>query len=136
MVRKIMTAVIIFLLAGMSVGCGKRENNGGKLTPVKFTVVKKDDLPEEVTKAVEKKGQKKFLLTCGWDDSLYIARGYGIQSSGGYSIQVDYVNENDKEIHIKTRLVGPDSREKQKEAVSCPFIVVKVTENNKAVIFD
>ena len=70
------------------------------------------------------------------ENELYLMRGYGIQSTGGYSIQVEYVTENKEEIHVKTKLIGPESKEEQKDAISCPYIVVKIEKRDKRVIFD
>ena len=70
------------------------------------------------------------------EGELYILKGYGIQSTGGYSIRVEYVKEIEDEIHIRTELVGPDSAETAREAVSNPYLVVKVDAADKTVIFD
>jgi len=46
------------------------------------------------------------------------------------------VTETTEEIHIKTKLVGPDSSSTETEAVSCPVIVVKMEAREKKIIFD
>ena len=99
-------------------------------------VVKKEELPPEVKKIIEVKKQEEFQMAYQCEGELYLLRGYGIQSSGGYSIQVEYVRENEEELHIKTRLLGPESREEQKDTISCPSIVVKVENRNKKIVFD
>ena len=94
------------------------------------------ELPPEVKKIIEVKKQEEFQMAYQCEGELYLLRGYGIQSSGGYSIQVEYVRENEEELHIKTRLLGPESREEQKDTISCPSIVVKVENRNKKIVFD
>lgn len=103
---------------------------------VDYTVVKKEDLPAEVKKVIDSKKQERFQMTYQGEGELYIMKGYGIQSSGGYSIQVEYVTENEEEVHVKTKLVGPASREEQKDTISSPYLVVKMEDRDKKVIFD
>ena len=74
---------ILVLVLGVS-GCdGKTEE---ELTPVDFTVVSFDDIPKDFLAQIEEKKSMDFRLTYAADGWLYIARGYGEQSSGGYSI--------------------------------------------------
>ena len=133
--QRVIFAGIIFLTVFLT-GCMVGEKNSGGMSDVEFTVMKKDDLPEEVKEMINGNEQEEFQMTCGWEKELYLMRGYGIQSTGGYSIQVEYVTENEKELHIKTHLMGPGSREMRKQGISCPYIVVKVDNSGKTVIFD
>ena len=50
-------------------------------------------------------------MTYQEEDMLYLLQGYGIQSSGGYSIRVEKVSENDTELHVKTKLIGPKGKD-------------------------
>lgn len=117
-------------------GCRIVQEEKEEGEPVEYTVVKKEDLPVEVKTAAEEKKQEEFQMTWQCEGVLYLMRGYGIQSSGGYSIQVLSVTETKEELHVQTKLVGPVSRESQKEAISCPYIVIKVEDRDKKVIFD
>ena len=67
---------------------------------------------------------------------LYLLQGYGIQSSGGYSIRVEKVSENDTELHVKTKLIGPEGKSGETEGISCPYLVIKVENRHKKVVFD
>lgn len=127
---------MLALLAVSIAGCSmiQKKNKEGK--KVDYTVVKNEDRPAEVKKVIDVKKQEGFQMTYQCEGELYMLKGYGIQSTGGYSIQVEYVTETEEEIHIKTKLVGPASREEQKDAISCPVIVVKVENRDKKVIFD
>ena len=70
------------------------------------------------------------------EDMLYLLQGYGIQSSGGYSIRVEKVSENDTELHVKTKLIGPKGKDGGTEGISCPYLVIKVENRHKKVVFD
>ena len=135
MEKRLSLICLIAWLAFSIVGCGMLQKNS-EAKEVDYTVVKKEELPPEVKKIIEVKKQEEFQMAYQCEGELYLLRGYGIQSSGGYSIQVEYVRENEEEIHIKTRLLGPESREEQKDTISCPSIVVKVENRNKKIVFD
>ena len=127
---------LITLLVFCIVGCGMMQKKSGEEKEVDYTVVKKDDLPAEVRKVIDIKEQEEFQMSYQCEGELYLLQGYGIQSTGGYSIQVEYVKENSEELHVKTKLIGPSSREEQKDAISCPWIVIKTENRNKKIIFD
>ena len=134
--KRLSFVFLIMLLAFCIVGCSVIRKKTGEEKKVDYTVVKKEELPPEVKKVIEIKKQEEFQMSYQCEGELYLMRGYGIQSTGGYSIQVEYVTENNEEIHIKTKLVGPESREEQKDAISCPYIVVKIEKRYKKIIFD
>ena len=136
MEKRLSLICLIAWLAFSIVGCGMLRKKNSEAKEVDYTVVKKEELPSEVKKIIEVKKQEEFQMAYQCEGELYLLRGYGIQSSGGYSIQVEYVRENEEEIHIKTRLLGPESREEQKDTISCPSIVVKVENRNKKIVFD
>lgn len=134
--KRMLFVFLIALLAVCIVGCSMIQKKTGEEKKVDYTVVKKEELPPEVKKVIEIKKQDEFQMSYQCENELYLMRGYGIQSTGGYSIQVEYVTENKEEIHVKTKLIGPESKEEQKDAISCPYIVVKIEKRDKRVIFD
>lgn len=82
----------------------------GKEHAVEYTVLGEDQIPDEIRKVVDVKKQEEFQMTYQEEDMLYLLQGYGIQSSGGYSIRVEKVSENDTELHVKTKLIGPEEK--------------------------
>ncbi len=127
---------MITFLALSIVGCGMMQKQKEEGTDVDYTVVKKADYPQEITEFIELKRQEKFQVSFQCQDSLYLVRGYGIQSTGGHSIQVEYIREMGDELHIKTKLIGPDASEQHQDVMSCPIIVVKMESRDKKIIFD
>lgn len=128
--------MITFLVISI-VGCGvMQKKKEGEEAAIDYTVVKTADYPLEIREFLEEKRQEKFQVSFLCQGSLYLMQGYGIQTSGGYSIQVEYVRENSEEVHIKTKLTGPDVSEKHLDAMSCPVIVVKIEARDKKIIFD
>ena len=95
-----------------------------------------DQIPDEIRKVVDVKKQEEFQMTYQEEDMLYLLQGYGIQRSGGYSIRVEKVSENDTELHVKTKLIGPKGKDGGTEGISCPYLVIKVENRHKKVVFD
>lgn len=127
---------LIAFLAFSIVGCSMMQKQKEEGTDVDYTVLKSSEWPEEIQKVIEEKKQEQFQMTYRCDGELYLMKGYGIQTSGGYSIQVQYVKETSDSLHFKTQLIGPSAKEQKQEAVSCPMIVVKVEYRDKMIIFD
>ena len=46
------------------------------------------------------------------------------------------VSENDTELHVKTKLIGPRGKDGGTEGISCPYLVIKVENRHKKVVFD
>lgn len=102
--------------------------------PVAYTVVEKSDIPEELSRIMEEKKEKEFQLSYETGEDLYLAKGYGRQMSGGYSIQVEELGESGNGLFFVTRLLGPeDLKEAGVPSYSC--IVIKTSRQKKPVTF-
>ena len=103
--RSMVLLLLIVVLAGSIWGCGRMRQKKEKEHGVEYTVLGEDQIPDEIRKVVDVKKQEEFQMTYQEEDMLYLLQGYGIQSSGGYSIRVEKVSENDTELHVKTKLI-------------------------------
>ena len=72
-----------------------------------------------------------------YDDGeyLYIAKGYGMQETGGYSIVVDELKSSTDSLFFKTKLVGPGKDKEISNIKTYPYIVLKTEKTNMEVIF-
>ena len=102
--------------------------------PVAYTVVEKSDIPEELSRIMEEKKEKEFQLSYETGEDLYLAKGYGRQMSGGYSIQVEELGESGNGLFFVTRLLGPEDL-KEAGVPSYPCIVIKYSRQKKPVTF-
>ena len=102
--------------------------------PVAYTVVEKSDIPEELSRIMEEKKEKEFQLSYETGEDLYLAKGYGRQMSGGYSIQVEELGESGNGLFFVTRLLGPEDL-KEAGVKSYPCIVIKKKKKKKPVTF-
>lgn len=101
-----------------------------------FTVVPREDMPDEIKGIIEEKQSGEFTMSYGMDGYLYIMRGYGTMPTGGYSIRVDSLAETSDEIFFHTTLVGPQASEPVNKMKTCPYIVVKIEYTDKKIVFE
>ena len=67
-------------------------------------------------------------------EDLYLVKGYGQQTTGGYSIQVEELGVTPKAVFFKTKLLGPREADPGSEP-SYPYIVVKIKYRKEPVQF-
>lgn len=115
-------------------GCSKAESEE-KLTPADFTVVCYEDIPKDFLREIEEKKETDFKLTCISDGWLYIARGYGKQNTGGYSIAVNEVSVSDNAVYFDSELIGPKQGEAANKLATYPYVVVKIEDAGRSVVF-
>lgn len=127
--------LLILLLAGVLAGCGWKNLDSKKEKALDYTLVKEEDLPEEVEEILEQKKGEPFQMTYQRDGYLYLLQGYGQQNSGGFSIQVKKLAATEDAIYFSTELLGPQTKDQQKGGVSCPYLVVKTQYRDLPVVF-
>ena len=91
----------IFVLMLLS-GCVRKECEE-KVKDLEFTVTKEEELPEALRQQIEEKKEGDFRFTYSDNEYLYVARGYGIQETGGYSISVEDCYLSDTAICVKMK---------------------------------
>ena len=112
------------------------KQSGKKVRDLEFTVAKTEELPENLQEMLEKKKEENYSFTYSDNEYLYIAKGYGIQETGGYSVSVDDCYLTKTNIVVKTRLHGPAVGEDVAKTPSYPNIVLKLELNDKDVVFE
>lgn len=123
--------LLVFLLLG---GCATQESEE-KVKDLEFTVTKESELPEALRQQIEEKKEGTFQFTYSDNEYLYVAKGYGIQETGGYSISVEDCYLSKTAICVKTRLQGPAVGEEVAKAPSYPYIVLKLELREEEVLF-
>ncbi|XCP85745.1 protease complex subunit PrcB family protein [Roseburia hominis] len=129
----VLAAVILaVLLSGCSVQ--KKQKEGRK--PIEYTIIEDDEVPEGFQNMIEEESHTLMCLTWEDEDGIYIARGYGEQETSGYSIEVKECSMQEGIIYIHTSLIGPAKDEKISDTPTCPYIVLRVQEKEKDVVFE
>ncbi len=132
--RKYILMIILLGVLMLLSGCVRKECEE-KVKDLEFTVTKEEELPEALRQQIEEKKEGDFRFTYSDNEYLYVARGYGIQETGGYSISVEDCYLSDTAICVKTRLRGPENGEEVTKAPSYPFIVLKLELREEEVLF-
>lgn len=134
-IRAILCAVLFLLTSFAAAGCGSSEKTPDKVRDLDFTVVGKNDIPQELQEIIAQRQKEDFRLTYVSGQDLYIAAGYGEQKTGGYSIAVPELCLTDNAIIIRTELQGPESSEQAGTEASYPYVVVKTELIEQPVVF-
>lgn len=133
--KKIFSLVLSLSILLSLCACSAKELATEKIRDIDFTVTEEKNIPEELVTMIEEKGTSPFKMTYADQGSLYIAEGYGEQSTSGYSIKVIDCFETKNAIYVHTNLIGPTKDEKIVEAKTYPYIVIKMEFIDKNVVF-
>ena len=125
------------LTAVMLLACGcKKAEPEGKIRDLEFTVIENDEVPKALADVIEENKQTEMKLSYLNEGYLYIARGFGQQETGGYSISVKECYLAQDGIHVAFELIGPPRNEKMKEEPSYPYIVIKTEGLEETILFE
>lgn len=134
--RKLMRSVVgAFLIGLILTGCVTQMEKENRKN-LDFTVVKKEDIPQELAEEIEKKKNDPFQMTYADQGYLYIAEGYGQQNGSGYSVEVKTCCESKTSVIAATNLIGPDSPSETGTVETYPYVVIKLEDTEKQVLFE
>ena len=123
----------ILSISLMVCGCTKIKKEETAETAA-FERVDTDEIPDEMMKIIDEKKENGFRITYEDDVGIYIGHGYGKQEWEGYQIEVDQCSVSEHFIYVHTILSGPP-KEPKEQIPSYPYIVFRVNETGKRVIF-
>lgn len=132
--KKAVCLLAALVLAVVLSGCGLIRIEEEERKPVDYTVVERQDIPAALDEIMNEKKEKEFQLSYETGEALYLAKGYGRQMSGGYSIQVEELGASSNGLFFVTRLIGPKDLN-EAGVPSYPCIVIKTEPQKKPVVF-
>ena len=132
--KKAVCLLAALVLAAVLSGCGLMRIEEEERKPVDYTVVERQDIPAALVEIMNEKKEKEFQLSYETGEALYLAKGYGQQMSGGYSIQVEELGASSNGRFFVTRLIGPKDLN-EAGVPSYPCIVIKTEPQKKPVVF-
>lgn len=132
--KKAVCLLVALVLAAVLSGCGLIRIEEEERKPVDYTVVERQDIPAALDEIMNEKKEKEFQLSYQTGEALYLAKGYGRQMSGGYSIQVEELGASSNGLFFVTRLIGPKDLN-EAGVPSYPCIVIKTEPQKKPVVF-
>ena len=116
-------------------GCAGIDDRTEKLADLEYTVLSPEEYPDELLSTLEEKKAESFRMTYTEEGYLFICLGYGMQETGGYSIAVDELYETANGVYVETTLIGPGPEDESSHTPSYPYIVLKLEDKGKSVIF-
>ena len=134
--KKSMLFLALPLCLMILTACAVSRTDEKKIRDVEFTVIDKEDIPQEFLTRIEEAKDGQMRLSYGDKGCLYAARGYGVQETSGYSVTVNRCFETDHKIRIDTSLLGPGKGEKILKKKTCPYVVIKMEYTDKQVEID
>ena len=135
---KLVAVIAIIVTCIVMSGCGEKEEQEAKVQDLEFTVVRESEIPQELMQHIESKKENEFKCTFYNKDKmdyLYIVVGYGKQATGGYSVAVESLYLTQNSIYIDTSLIGPAKGDVVTQAITYPYVVVKIEYRDKPVTF-
>ena len=129
------------ILVGMILilpGCRQKEPQARtyeNMQDVTYEIVSGSDVPHKVNEKIFKEKEKGFGFSYRDGDVMYTAFGFGRQNTGGFSIQMAAVKENETEILIEAKLIEPGPEEVVSTSPSYPYMILKMENVEKDVQF-
>lgn len=133
--KRLCAAILSICILLTFSACSVEKIGTEKIRDIDFTVIKEEDIPEELKTKINDSEKQVFKLTYADQGALYIAEGYGEQPTSGYSIEVKDCFETKNAIYVHANLIGPSNEEKIVEAKTYPYIVIKMEFMDKNVVF-
>lgn len=117
-------------------GCKSYNITSDNKKMLDYTLVDRKGTPAELLSVIDERKDKEFTMTYVLEGYLYIVVGYGVQSTGGYSIRVEEVYETENNLGVSTTLIGPDDKKTVNKMVTYPYVVIKMENIDKNIVFE
>lgn len=129
--RRIIFLVALISILILSVGCNAVEEDVDITEPTEFDyeIIEEDALEEETAKEWydENKESYGFYTHAISDQEKYLLVSAGEKSTGGYSLEIDGVNEVSQMITFNINLNEPSEDDMVTQALTYPNLLVKIT---------
>ena len=137
-VKRVLLAATVLLLLMMVISCGEKptpKRTYESMQDAVYEIVSGSNVPHKVNEKIFKERDKGFGFSYRDNEGMYIAFGFGRQNTGGFSIQLAAVKENEDEILIEAKLIAPAPEEVVSTSPSYPYMILKMEDTEKNVEF-
>jgi hypothetical protein len=131
--RKILIILIILSLVVISVGCNPIEENVDLTEPTEFDyeVIEEDALENKGAKEWYEENKENYgsYTHAISEEEKYLLVSAGEKRTGGYSLEIEGVNELSQMITFNINLNEPSEDDMVTQALTYPNLLVKITAN-------
>lgn len=128
-------SIIILACVCFLSGCSMQKTATEKIRDIAFTVVKEEEVPQELATMIDEKKTGRMKLVYTDESYLYLVEGYGTKQTSGYSVVADACYETENAVCFHSQLLGPKEGEQVFDAKSYPYVVIKIERIEKHVVF-
>lgn len=135
-IAKCLSIVMVFFMLCF-MGCSKQQENPSN--PLEFELCDDTMIPDSFLELIGEKKDEQFKMSYACNDCIYIAVGYGMQSTNDRIVCLKELKINDSAIFISTGLYTKNhvgNPEYSSEPSICPYIVIKCKTNNKPICYE
>ena len=126
--KKLLSMLLTLSLLFSLTGCNLGNQAIIKVRDLEFTVLDPEQVPKPLQEVIDENLADEMKLSYQNNGKLFIARGFGEQKSGGYSIAVEQCYLGEDAIHVKFQLIGPPKAENLTDEVSYPYVVIQMED--------
>lgn len=98
---------------------------------IQFTILEEDNIPISVKEWVEQNKERESNIIIDDNDKSYIAIIRGEKRTGGYSISIKDIEEQDESILVKVEYLDPDPEKMVMQIITYPFLVIELEKIEK-----
>ncbi len=135
--KKLVVSLFIPVVLGIMLlqGCGVSNMNDKKLEDLDYTVLREDEIPEELMNEIVGKQEQGFKITYRNSEYLYIAEGFGKLPGADYSIEIAELYRTKNGIFFDAILYGPSKNVDNTRTNGYPYIVIKTENREEPVVY-
>lgn len=134
--KKISLSILgLFILVGCGTDPSKGLQSTEKIDNIPFERVTLEETPEDVKATIEYKNREKATYVLPSEDDYYIVVSRGEQPTGGYEVEILFVEDWGDSIHVMYKFKDPADDELVSQATTFPLDIVKITRSSKQILF-
>lgn len=146
--KNIKKVLVLALALGILSSCGIKKSNdkliidnsnkktasakeapkGITVNKIDFQEIKDNELPVNFANTINVLKANRGFLTCKDNGSYYVAIFSGQRKTGGYTIKVGSVEDNEGKTNILFEENGPKQGDMVTQAITYPYIVIKISK--------
>ena len=98
-----------------------------------FAIVEENEFPMEVNQWLNSNKEKEGYFVIEEEEHTYVVITRGEKSTGGYSIIVNEIEDQEEWVSIKVEYINPDPMDMVMQIITYPVIVIRMERTEKTI---